>query len=389
MKPANRTFSASDTTIFEVTSRVAAEHGSINLGQGFPDGNGAKGLRAKAAEFLEDRPNQYPPMMGVPELRQAVAAHDKLFYDLNVDGERGVLVTAGATEALASCLFGLIEPGDEVVLLEPLYDSYLPIVRRAGGIPRLVRLMPPEWDLPREELASAFTEKTKLILLNSPMNPNGKLFTTDELSFIAELLTRHDAYAVCDEVYEHLVFDGNRHIPLMTLPGMFNRCLRIGSAGKTFSLTGWKIGYIVADPALLQPVAKAHQFITFTVVPNLQRAVAYGLGKPEEFFQSLSQDLQAKRDLLSERLTAIGFSVLSCAGTYFVTADFSRLSFQGDDAAFCMHITAEAGVAAIPVSAFYESPPPQKFIRFAFCKDFDVLEKAARRLAKHFGSKTL
>ena len=389
MKPANHTFSATSTTIFEVTSRLAAEHGSINLGQGFPDGNGPEDVRAKAARFLEDRPNQYPPMMGVPELRQAVAAHDKLFYDLNVDWEHGVLVTAGATEALASCLFGLIEPGDEIVLIEPLYDSYLPIIRRAGGIPRLVRLIPPRWELPRDELASAFTEKTKLIVLNSPMNPNGKIFSGGELTFIADLLTRHNAYAVCDEVYEHLTFDGNRHIPLMTLPGMSKRCLRIGSAGKTFSLTGWKIGYTVADPALLQPVAKAHQFIAFTVVPNLQRAVAYGLGKPKEYFRSLSEDLQRKRDFLSGKLAEIGFSVLSCDGTYFITADFSHLGFDGDDTAFCKHITTEAGVAAIPVSAFYENAPPSNFVRFSFCKDIEVLKKAAGRLVKHFGNKAL
>jgi len=385
MKPTNRTFSASGTTIFEVNSRLAAEHGSINLGQGFPDDNGPDDVRAKAAEFLEDRPNQYPPLMGVPELRQAVAAHDKRFYNLDVDWERGVLVTAGATEALASCLFGLIEPGDEVVVLEPFYDSYLPIIRRAGGIPRVVRLTPPNWELPKDQLANAFSEKTKLIVLNSPMNPNGKLFSEDELSFIAGLVIQHDAYAICDEVYEHLVFDEKRHVPLMTLPGMANRCLRIGSAGKTFSLTGWKIGYTVADPALLQPVAKAHQFITFTVAPNLQRAVAYGLSKSEEYFFSLAHELQTKRDFLSEKLAATGFSILPCAGTYFVTADISRLQFDGDDAAFCSHITIEAGVTAIPLSAFYENAPPTNFIRFAFCKNIKILEEAASRLANYFG----
>ena len=384
MKPTNSTFSAAGTTIFEVTSRLAAAHKAINLGQGFPDHKGPEDVRAKAREFLEDEPNQYPPMMGVPALRQAVADHDRRFYKLDVDSERGVMVTAGATEALASCLFGLIEPGDEVVVIEPLYDSYLPVIRRAGGIPRIVRLTPPLWELPRDDLANAFSDKTKLLILNSPMNPNGKVFSADDLSFVAELLTRHDAYAVCDEVYEHLVFDSKQHIPLITLPGMAKRCLRIGSAGKTFSLTGWKIGYVVADPALLQPVARAHQFITFTVVPNLQRAVAFGLGKPEDYFKSLAHDLQQKRDFLSDKLTTIGFSILPCNGTYFITADISPLGFDGNDSAFCEHITTEAGVSAIPVSAFYESAPPENFVRFAFCKDIKVLGEAVDRLTRHF-----
>lgn len=386
MKPANSTFSALGTTIFEVSSRLSAEHGSINLGQGFPDDKGPDDVRAKAAEFLEDQPNQYPPLMGVPDLRQAIAAHDKRFYGMDVDWERGVLITAGATEALASCLLGLIEPGDEVVVLEPFYDSYLPIIRRAGGIPRIVRLTPPLWELPKEELTKAFTSKTKLIVLNSPMNPISKLFSKEELSFLADLMIQHDAYAVCDEVYEHLVFDGAQHIPLITLPGMSKRCLRIGSAGKTFSLTGWKIGYIVADSALLQPVIKAHQFITFTVVPNLQRAVAYGLGKSDDYFHSLAQTLQTKRDFLSERVTAIGFNVLPCTGSYFITADISRLGFDGDDVAFCEHITLEAGVTAIPLSAFYENAPPTNLVRFAFCKGITVLEEATMRLEKHFNA---
>ena len=384
MKPANSVLSSYGTTVFEVMSRLAIEHRSINLGQGFPDGNGPADVRAKAALFLEDKPNQYPPMLGVPELRQAVAAHAKRFYDLEVDWQREVMVASGATEILASCLFGLIEPGDEVVLLEPLYDSYLPIVRRAGAVPRLVRLAPPGWELPRDELAAAFSAKTKLILLNSPMNPAAKLFTREELAFIAELLERHDAYAVCDEVYEHLVFDGRAHVPLMTLPGMRGRCLKIGSAGKTFALTGWKVGYVTAVPELLQPVAKAHQFITFTTAPNLQRAVAYGLGKDDAYFRALAQALETKRDFFAAGLAAIGFKVLACHGTYFISADFRPLGFKGDDVEFCRHITTAAGVTAIPVSAFYESAGPSHFVRFAFCKEDAVLDAALERLRRHF-----
>lgn len=384
MKPANSTLSGFGTTVFEVMSRLAIQHRSINLGQGFPDGNGPADVRAKASEFLEDRPNQYPPMLGVPELRQAVAVHAKRFYGLDVDWEREVMVASGATEVLASCLFGLIEPGDEVVLIEPLYDSYLPIVRRAGAIPRLVRLEPPKWELPREALAAAFSAKTKLILLNTPMNPAAKVFTPDELAFIAGLLDRYDAYAVCDEVYEHLVFDRAKHVPLIAFPGMRARCLKIGSAGKTFALTGWKVGYVTASAELLQPIAKAHQFITFTTPPNLQRAVAYGLGKEDGYFAGLAQDLEAKRNYFAKGLREVGFDVLACEGTYFISADFRPLGFTGDDVAFCRHITTEAGVTAIPVSAFYEGRGPAHFARFAFCKKDDVLEAALDRLARHF-----
>jgi N-succinyldiaminopimelate aminotransferase len=385
MKPANTMFSNLGTTVFTVMSALAVEHKAINLGQGFPDGNGPDDVRAKAAAFLDDQPNQYPPMMGVPELRQAVAAHAKRFYGLDVNWQHEVLVTSGATEALAACIFGLIDPGDEVVLIEPLYDSYLPIVRLAGGIPKLVRLTPPHWDLPRAELTAAFSNKTKAIMINSPMNPIGKVFTPDELSFIAALMERHDAYAICDEVYEHLTFDGRKHVPLMTQPGMRERCLRIGSAGKTFALTGWKVGYITGAPSLLLPVAKAHQFLTFTTPPNLQRAVAYGLGKDAPYFQALADDLQRKRDFFSAALHRIGFGVLSAEATYFITTDIRPLGFSGGDVAFCRHITTDAGVAAIPISAFYENDAPQHFVRFAFCKNDDTLAAAADRLARHFG----
>ncbi len=384
MKPANPIFADMGTTIFEVMSRLAAEHGAVNLGQGFPDGNGPDDVRDRAQAFLADRPNQYPSMWGVPELREAVAAHNTRFHGLSVDPTREVLVTSGATEALASCLFGLIAPGDEVVMIEPLYDSYLPIVRQAGGIPKLVRLQPPGWTLPRSELAAAFSAKTKLIILNSPMNPTGKVFDADDLGFIAGLLVKHDAYAVCDEVYEHLVFDGRKHIPLITLPNMRTRCLRIGSAGKTFSLTGWKVGYITGPADLMQPVAKAHQFLTFTTAPNLQRAVAYGLGKDDAYFAGLATDLSAKRDLLAAGLSNLGFKVLPTAGTYFICADFTALSGSEDDAAFCRRLTIDAGVAAIPISIFYEGDAPRSFIRFAFCKDTTMLTEALTRLARAF-----
>jgi aspartate/methionine/tyrosine aminotransferase len=280
----------------------------------------------------------------------------------------------------------LLDPGDEVVLIEPLYDTYLPVIRMLGAVPKLVRLTPPRWDLPRAELAAAFGPRTKAILLNTPMNPTGKVFTTAELAFIADLLQRHDAYAVCDEVYEHLTFDGWRHIPLMTLPGLFDRCLRVGSAGKTFSLTGWKVGYVSAPRALAAIVAKAHQNLTFTTAPNLQRAVAVGLAKDDAYFQGLAGDLQAKRDRLAAGLAGIGFGVLPTRGSYFITADFAPLGFAGDDVAFCRHVTEAAGVTAIPVTAFYETEAPRHYARFAFCKREALLDEAVARLARHFAA---
>ena len=384
MKPQNTLLSNTGTTIFTVMSALAVQHGSINLGQGFPDTDGPEDVLQAAVDALRDGRNQYPPMTGVPELRQAVAAANRRFYGLEIYPDSEVVVTSGATEAITAALMALINPGDEVVLIEPLYDTYLPVVRLLGAVPRLVRLTPPQWELPRAELAAAFGPKTKAILLNTPMNPTGKVFTLAELEFIAGLLHKHDAYAVCDEVYEHLTFDGWRHIPLMTLPGMRERCLRVGSAGKTFSLTGWKIGYISAPKALAGVATKAHQNLTFTSAPNLQRAVAVGLGKDDAYFAKLAGDLQGKRDRMAEGLARIGFSVLPTHGSYFISADFAPLGFTGDDVAFCRHITEQAKVTAIPVTAFYEGDAPAHFARFAFCKQDELLDEALDRLARHF-----
>ena len=384
MKPANQMLSAMGTTVFTVMSALAARHGAINLGQGFPDTDGPADIIQAAADALRDGRNQYPPLTGVPELRAAVAQANQRFYGLSIDPATEVVVTSGATEAITASLMALLNPGDEVVLIEPLYDTYLPVVRMLGAVPRLVRLLPPRWELPRAELAAAFGPKTKAILLNTPMNPCGKVFTAAELAFIADLLVKHDAYAVCDEVYEHLTYDGWRHIPLMTRPGLRDRCMRIGSAGKTFSLTGWKVGYVSAPAALSAIVAKAHQNLTFTTPPNLQRAVAVGLGLDDAYFAGLSSALAAKRDRLSAGLAGLGFAVLPAMGSYFVTVDFSRLGFAGDDVAFCQHITEQAGVTAIPVSAFYEQDAPGHYARFAFCKQDALLDEAVGRLSRHF-----
>jgi aspartate/methionine/tyrosine aminotransferase len=389
VKPQNDLLSATGTTIFTVMSALATEHGAINLGQGFPDYDGPEDVIEAAAAALKDGRNQYPPMGGHPDLRQAVAAHNRRFYGLEVDANTEVIVTSGATEAITACLMAVLNPGDECVLIEPLYDTYLPVVKLLGAVPKLVRLTPPKWELPRAELAAAFGPKTKAILLNTPMNPTGKVFTHAELAFIADLLERHDCYAICDEVYEHLTFDGWKHVPLMTLPGMRQRCMRIGSAGKTFSLTGWKIGYVTCDRSLAGNVAKAHQNLTFTTPPNLQRGIAVGLAKDDAYFAGLSAGLEARRDRLAAGLARLGFGVLPTQGSYFITTDFRPLGFNGDDVAFCRTLTVEAKVTAIPVTAFYSSADaPGHYARFAFCKGEAVIDAALARMEAWIAGRT-
>ncbi len=382
MRSTNPVYTGLPMTIFEVMSRLAIEHNAINLGQGFPDVDGPADVKEMAARELTTGLNQYPPMMGVPELRQAVAAASKRFYDLDIDWNTEVLVTSGATEALSDCFNALIEPGDEVVVIEPLYDCYLPVILRAGAVPRLVRLTPPDWRLDRDALAAAFGPKTKAILLNSPMNPAARVFTVEELALIADLVIRHDAYAICDEVYEHILFDGRQHTPLMTLPGMRDRTIRIGSAGKTFSLTGWKVGYVTAAPNLLDPVTKTHQFTTFTTPPNLQRAVAYGLAKDDAYYRDLAGDLEKKRDRFAAGLARLGFGVASCEGTYFITADFSPLRLKTDDVELCKRMTVEGGVTAVPLSVFYNADGPKNFVRFCFSKRDEILDESIERMGK-------
>jgi aspartate/methionine/tyrosine aminotransferase len=386
VRPTNSVLAGYGTTIFEVMSRLARQHDAINLGQGFPDTTLPEAVIARAAEGLTAIPNQYPPMLGLPELRQAVARHDRRFYGLEVDWQTQVMVTTGATEALAATLFALIEPGDEAVLIEPLYDSYLPILRRAGAVPRLVRAHPPDWRIDPTELAAAFTERTKLVLLNTPQNPAAKVFSNTDLAAIAALVSAHDCFAICDEVYEHIVFDPARHLPLMTLPGMAERTVRIASAGKTFSLTGWKIGYVTTAPAILDRIARAHQFLVFTTAPNLQWAVAAGLDGDQGWYETLLTEMGAKRDRMALGLEAAGFDVLPCEGTYFVNVDIRSVGFDGDDEAFCRHITEQVGVAAIPVSAFYHNPAtaPRHLARFCFAKRDEMLDAACDRLARRF-----
>lgn len=386
MKPTNPVFTGLETTIFETMSRLAMAHQAVNLGQGFPDVDGPRDIREAAAKALIDGPNQYPPMLGVPELRQAVAAANKRFYDLDVDWASEVVVTSGATEALNDCIMALVEPGDEVILIEPLYDCYLPLVKRAGATPVPVRVTPPNWKLDVEALANAFSAKTKAILINNPMNPAAKVFSDEELQAIADLCVKHDVFAICDEVYEHLLFDGKRHRPLMSFEGMRERCVRIGSAGKTFSLTGWKVGYITGAKELIEPIAKAHQFVTFTTPPALQKAVAMGLAKPDSYYDELAGDLEAKRDRMAKRLAELGFGVLPCDATYFLTCDITGMNIGATDVEVCTRMVEEAGVAVVPVSAFYGSDAPENFIRFCFCKQDHVIDEAMDRLARWIAS---
>jgi N-succinyldiaminopimelate aminotransferase len=378
MRPTHPLYTGMPTTIFEVMSRLAIEHKAVNLGQGFPDVDGPREVRQAAADALMVGPNQYPPMMGLPELRQAVAESEQRFFGIERDAA-DVLITSGATEALSDALMAIVEPGDEVVVFDPCYDCYVPLIRRAGGVPKVIPLSPPNWSFSDDDLDAVFSSKTKAILINNPHNPASKVFSHRELERVAAKLVAHDAYAICDEVYEHLVFGDAEHIPLCTLPGMTERTVRIGSAGKTFSLTGWKVGYISGPQALLQPIAKAHQFTTFTTPPNLQKAVAFGLGLPASYYSGLANDLAAKRDRLATGLADIGFPTLRADGSYFLIADIGQLGL-GSDAEAAQRMTVEAGVTTVPMSAFYQGKAPTHLLRFCFCKRDEVLDEAVARL---------
>jgi aspartate/methionine/tyrosine aminotransferase len=381
----NPVFAGLPVSVFEVMSRLAREHDAVNLGQGFPDNPGPEDVRRKAAEAVIDGWNQYPPMMGIPELRQAIVRHYAHWQGLGLDPESEVMVTSGATEALAGALMALIEPGDEVVLFQPLYDAYLPLVLRAGGVPRFVRLEPPEWRFTEDMLSRAFSPKTKLVLLNNPLNPAGSVMGRQDLELLARFCVEHDAIAVCDEVWEHVMFDGLSHVPLLAIPGMRERCVKIGSAGKIFSLTGWKVGFVCAAPEVMRVLAKAHQYITFTTPPNLQTAVAYGLAKADDYFTTMRRDFERSRDRFADGLRGLGFPVLESRATYFLNVDLAPLGLNEDDEAFCRRLVAEHKVAAIPVSAFYASDAVPSVVRFCFAKRDATLDAALERLSRVLG----
>jgi len=379
---ADPTFANLPTTIFEEMSGLARELGALNLGQGFPDDPGPEAVRAKAADAVLNGYNQYPPMLGLPELRQAVAAHYARTQGLDLDWASEVAITSGATEALAATFLGLIEPGDEVVVFQPLYDAYLPLIRRAGGVPKLIRLAPPHWRFDRGMLEAAFSERTRFVVLNNPINPAGVVLPEADLALLAEFCLRHDAVAVCDEVWEQVVFDGAVHRPLMAQPGMRERTVKVGSAGKMFGLTGWKVGFLCAAPPLARPLARAHQFLTFTTPPNLQAAVAYGLEHGGEWFAQTARTLARSRDRLAAGLTREGFAVLPTQGTYFLNLDLAASGVDEADRAFALRAVKQAGVASIPVSALYETDPVTHILRLCFAKRDEVLDEAVVRLAR-------
>jgi N-succinyldiaminopimelate aminotransferase len=375
----NPIYAAMSETIFERVSKRARETGAINLGQGFPDQTGPPGVLKAAVNALLQRSNQYPPMAGLPELRTAVARHYRTAQDLALEPEQ-VIVTSGATEALAAAILAIVAPGDEVILFPPLYDLYRPMVERAGGVAHMVRLAPPDWRIDAEALQAAVTPRTRALVLNNPLNPSGSVADGAQLALLADLCAAHDLIAICDEVWEHVLFDGARHVPLMGLPGMAERTIKIGSAGKIFSLTGWKVGWMCASPPLARLLARAHQFLTFTTPPNLQWAVAHGLSDEMDWVEQSRLDFQRARDRFTAGLGAIGLRTLPAAATYFLSLDLAASGVTLRDEAFCDWMLQEAGVAGIPISAFYPADPVTHLVRLCFAKADATLDEAVARL---------
>jgi N-succinyldiaminopimelate aminotransferase len=368
------------TSIFTEMTNLANANRAVNLSQGFPDFEGPEEVRAKAAEAIIRGPNQYCPSIGIPLLRQAIARKMKRFYGLDVDPETEVTVTAGSTEGICATLLGIVEPEDEVILLEPCYDSYPPLASLAQARICYVPLNLPDFSLPKDTLAKAFNSRTKAIVINTPQNPCGKVFTLEELTFIASLCKKHDAYAIGDEVYEHIVYDGRRHVTLLAVPGLRHRAFSISSTAKTLSLTGWKQGFVVAAPELSRAVRMSHQFITFCGQSALQEGVALGIDSSESYYARFLADYTRKRDFLCDALGQMDFQVFAPEGTYYALVDIRSLGFE-DDVAFCRMLPEKAGVAAIPCSAFYFSNSPVRhLVRFAFCKKDETLHEALGRL---------
>ena len=370
------------TTIFATMSALAVQHEAINLGQGFPDSDGPLQVLDAAVAAIRGGRNQYPPGPGAPELLSAIAAHQRRFYGIDLDPAREILVTVGATEAIAATILALVQPGDEVVTFEPYYDSYAASIALAGGVRRTSVLRFPDFAVDEASLRAAFSARTRLVLLNTPHNPTGKVFTRAELDLVCALAREHDAWVVTDEVYEHLIFDGVEHIAVSTLPGMWDRTLTISSAGKTFSTTGWKVGWVCGPADAVAAVRAVKQFLTFVGSGPFQPAVATGLGLPDEVYAGLASSLARKRDILCEGLAAAGLAVSRPAGTYFVIADAAALGAT-DALEFCHWLPEAAGVVGVPVSVFHDDPDAARtLVRFAFCKRDDVLTEAVARLAR-------
>lgn len=373
------------TTIFTEINELARQHQAVNLGQGMPDFDGPQAvIDAAIAALKSGKANQYAPGPGLLSLREGVAHHAEKFYNLRVDPVNGVLITPGATEAIFCAVMGLVDPGDEVIIIEPFFDSYAPSVIMANATPVYVPMHPPEWTFNPDELRAAFSEKTRAIILNTPHNPTGRVYTLEELTLIADLCKQHDVIVIADEVYEHLIFEGAQHIPIATLPDMYARTVTIGSAGKTFGMTGWKVGWVYGPPELITGIWRAHQFVTFATNHPAQVAVAHAFSLDETYYAEYQQVYARKRDLMMQALDQAGIQARAPQGTYFVMGDFSSV-YEGDDVAFSKYLIQEIGVASIPPSSFFcaeHAHLTQNYVRFAFCKSDATLEAAAERMSK-------
>ena len=369
------------TSVFERMSGLAARHGAVNLGQGFPDFGWPDAILDSAADAVKNGSNQYAPSRGTNALREAVAAHYNRHFGQQLDGGH-VCVTSGATEALGSAILAALQPGDEVIIFTPAYDSYAPMIRRAGAVPVEVALRPPEWRIDRAAIERAVTAQTSAMLFNNPQNPTGRLFDEDELETIAAIAREHDLLVIADEVWEHVVLDGRKFRPIATLPGMAERTIKVGSAGKIFSLTGWKVGWIAAAPELAAITARAHQFLTFSTAPNLQTAVAFGLDEGDSWLQPMRDRFQRARDLMTAGLRDAGFTVLDAASTYFLCVDLRASGIGLDDEQFATAAVEQAGVAVIPLSAFAERDPPRHLVRLCFGKKDETIEAGVAAMSR-------
>jgi aspartate/methionine/tyrosine aminotransferase len=369
------------TSVFERMSSLATKHGAVNLGQGFPDFGWPDEILDAAADAVRHGSNQYAPSRGLPAIRQAVAAHYGRQFGQQLSAEH-VCVTSGATEALGAAILATVAPGDEVIIFTPAYDSYAPMIRRSGGKPVEIALQPPGWRIDRAMIEAAVTERTRAILFNNPHNPAGRLFDADELEAVASVARERDLIVISDEVWEHIVLDGGKFTPLASLPGMTERTIKIGSAGKIFSLTGWKVGWMVAAPELASVVARAHQFLTFCTAPNLQAAVAFGLDEGDAWLQPMRERFERARDRMTSGLRDAGFTVLDAAATYFLCVDLKASGIAADDETFAAMAVEQAGVAVVPLSAFAEQSPSRHLVRLCFGKKDETIDAGVAAMAK-------
>ena len=377
----NPLYEQMETSVFERMSQAAARHGAVNLGQGFPDFGWPPEILDAAAKAVVEGSNQYAPSRGLPALREAVAAHYGRHHGLELTADN-ICVTSGATEALAAAILATVSPGDEVIVMTPAYDAYAPLIRRAGGVVREVALQPPGWRVERSALEAAVTPRTRALIFNNPYNPTGRLFDADELAAVAEVAIANDLVVIADEVWEHILLDGQRFVPISSLAGMAGRTFKCGSAGKIFSLTGWKIGWLVASPEMATLAARAHQFLTFASAPNLQVAVAYGLNDGDEWLDPMRERFSRARDRMTKGLEGVGFAVLRSASTYFLCVDLAASGISLDDEAFAKLAVEQAGVAVVPLSPFAEQDPPRHMIRLCFAKQDATIDAGVAALAR-------